>query len=132
MCVGDTKYIMLEMPSDIWNDWVFNAIYVIRARRGLIPVIAHIDRYNEAPLSRLLDMGLITQVNAEALLPLRSRTKMLRLFSSGLSHVLGSDVHRNTDAYDKFSRALKILGRDRSRRLMKNAQTILSGGEIAR
>ena len=43
--IEDTNYILVEMPMAPWTDAMYEELYKIYAHRGLIPIIAHIDRY---------------------------------------------------------------------------------------
>ncbi len=126
LCIDGTKYLLLEMPQGRWTDWVYDAVYQIQARRGLTPIIAHIDRYDESSLDKLLDMNVITQMNALPLSTFWGRARVRKYISR--VHVLGSDAHMdnngNVPEYAQFERATRFLG-SRAKAMNENAKIIL-------
>lgn len=110
LCIGDSPYILLEIPNSSGASWIYDAIYKIEANRGLKPVIAHLDRYSTAVQNELLDMDLMIQINAEAFTSFWKRSKYVKLFQSGAAHLLGSDVHgADGKHYKQFQKACKLL-----------------------
>ncbi|MGX8699410.1 MAG: CpsB/CapC family capsule biosynthesis tyrosine phosphatase, partial [bacterium] len=67
-CYGGTNYILIEPPFTAWSSAFITSLYEIMDRRGLIPVIAHIERYldrrNTSALSELYSMNLPIQLSA--------------------------------------------------------------------
>lgn len=97
LCIGETDYILIEMPYTRWQDWVFDELFVLIAKCGLHPVIAHLDRYvhleAEGQIRKLLHMEVYAQLNADALAhPFRRKTGK-HLLESGKVQFLGSDCH---------------------------------------
>ena len=45
LTIGNGKCIMIEMPGAPWTEKMFRELELIYEKQGLIPVIAHIDRY---------------------------------------------------------------------------------------
>lgn len=125
LCVGNSPFILLELPNNTGAQWVYDALYKIESNRGLKPIIAHIDRYPETVQQELLDMDLTIQVNAEAFLSFFKRKKYLDWFQSDVVHLLGSDVH-GTDGghYKAFQKACQLLKR-KVPNIKQNAENIL-------
>jgi len=126
LCIGNTNYILLEMPGHNWTYWVIDALYKITSQRGLRPIIAHVDRYDPALLDDLIDLGVLFQVNASALSMLFKRGLYLKMIRNGSIHVLGSDVHGPGEEYDDFAKAVKLL-KGKADDLTRNAEAILRG-----
>ena len=108
LCIGNTDYILLEMPFSAWKDEHFEEIYRV-TKLGLKPIIAHIDRYFEVEdkFPDLFSLNLLYQANAESFIARKNRKKLLNLFQRDALHILGSDMHNMTsrapnmtDAYD--------------------------------
>ena len=111
LCLGNTKNILIEMPSGLWTPWVFSSLRCIMKDRGLRPIVAHVDRYfNNNLLNDLLDLDLPLQVNASSFEGFRSRRKIMKLVEDGSVHYLGSDIHGVSDEYESFAKAVKRLG----------------------
>lgn len=110
LCIENTNCILLEMPYTGWTDWVYRTIYNISSQRGLQPVIAHVDRYPQKSVLRLLDMSVTAQVNASALSSFFGRFCFTNLLNQKKLHLLGSDAHQEAREYKDFAKALKLLG----------------------
>ena len=100
LCITGTKYILLEMPYSVWSDWVYTSVQSIIDHHGLIPIIAHVERYDTVmdqpnQLLRLIEMGAILQMNTYSLQKGSSKYKIAhKLLKHHMIHILGSDVHR--------------------------------------
>ena len=130
LCIGDTKYILLEFPPEPWPYWIFDFVSDIREKRGLKPIIAHIDRYSHIGRDKIMDMNFDVQINASAFLDSRRYRNYYRdLVADDAVHILGSDAHGDgRDAYKKFSAAVKKIGKLMPY-MTENARKILSAGE---
>lgn len=128
LCVEGTDTILLEMPFREWSEPLIETVGRIK-RRGLNPVMAHIDRYDDKPIERLLEFGIMCQVNASALASRRGRGWLLDLVKEGRICALGSDIHGADRACAKaFSRACELLGAE-LQPLMERTETLLAGAE---
>jgi len=110
LCIPGTKCILLEMPRRAWNDSLFRTVVAIRDQCGLTPVMAHVDRYEEADVERLFYNGIKAQLNAEGVCRLFKRNHLLRWVAEEKIVALGSDIHGVETGYKYFLRAKKILG----------------------
>lgn len=97
LCIGKTNYLLLEMPFMKWETSVLRNLQMMRNTRGVIPIIAHLERFFEyedkKTMQALLDMGLPIQINAEYIQEHRTRKKARKLLESGIVDYLGSDSH---------------------------------------
>ena len=119
LCIEGTRYILIEMPYGHWSEWVFGALYDMSARRGLIPIIAHIDRYehvrkDSAKLERLLAMNVKIQLNGYALTDkgsyseYKTRRFAKQLLKRGAIDILGSDAH-DASRIPKLGKAYEVV-----------------------
>lgn len=96
LCYQNTKMLLIELPMMPWSNEVFAQLYRMENRRGIMPVIAHADRYfrnqSRRNLQKLFEMGYPAQVSAEAVLKFSTRRKAMELlrYCDGL---LISDCH---------------------------------------
>lgn len=128
LCIGDTNYILLEMPDYKWSGWVHRALDAIYMR-GIVPIIAHLDRYDRDCAATLLDGDALIQVNASALTPWFHRRYWKDLVEKDLVHFIGSDIHgAGADGYTAYAKALSYLG-PLGDRLMANAAALLGTSE---
>ena len=96
LCYQNTKMLLVELPMIPWTGDIFAQLYRMENRRGIMPVIAHVDRYfrtqTKSNLHRLLSMGYPVQVSAEAVLRFSTRRRALELLQY-CDGVLISDCH---------------------------------------
>ena len=83
-------------------------------KRGLTPVIAHIDRYirpfrtYQIP-ERLARMPVLVQANAGFFLDKRTRALALRLLRSDRIQLLGSDCHNLVNRPPRLEDAVEVI-----------------------
>ena len=98
LTIGSTNYILIEMHETPWTESMYRELENIRIRQGLIPVIAHLDRYI-TPLrqhgipERLRSMEVLVQVNTGSFLDWRVRRMVMQLLEGGYIQLLGTDTH---------------------------------------
>ena len=97
LCVGNTNMLLLEMPMSKWTEYTIKELIDLSNSKGITLVLAHIDRYQSFQdpdiWSRLLDNGVLMQVNATYFTEFRSRRKAFSLLKNNCIHFLGSDCH---------------------------------------
>ncbi len=114
LAIGDTKYILLEMPFERWPEKYLTEISDITEETGLIPIMAHIDRYLDFQkgtdnIERVISMGLPMQMNAEFINAFFTRSKALKLIKDGVVTLLGSDCHNMDNRRPNLGQALGII-----------------------
>ncbi|MBE7050246.1 MAG: hypothetical protein E7394_05680 [Ruminococcaceae bacterium] len=134
LTVGESKYILLEMPYDQWTDWMFAEVYSVSSR-GFIPIMAHLERYvdlipEKTIIQKLLSLGVHVQCNAESLKLRKSRKFMKKLIKHQRLTVLGTDCHNLDDRPPEFNYALEYIsskfGDEALEKIMTNANIIIS------
>ena len=130
LCIENTDYLLLEMPSSEWKDEDFEEIYYI-TKLGIKPIIAHIDRYfdMEKKFSDLFSLKLLFQANAEGFIAHDTRRKLVGLFEQDALHILGSDMHNTTSRPPNLAEGYAVIekkfGREYSRYLKLSSHKIL-------
>lgn len=106
--------ILIEMPPAPWTDSMYRELEDIWHKRGITPVIAHIDRYirpfrtYQIP-ERLAQMPVMVQANAGFFLDKRTRRMALRLLRSEKIQLLGSDCHNLTNRPPNLGDAIAVI-----------------------
>lgn len=98
LTLGDSKYVLIEMPFSTWSENIYAELKQIYFERGLTPIIAHVERYlsrfrMNRVLNRLLESPALLQMNCEYLTDKRTQRTALKLISSQKIHLIGSDCH---------------------------------------
>lgn len=113
LCIGDSQYLLLEMPFYKWGDEVVRTLRGISNVRGITPILAHIERYlsmqDKDVLDRVLDQEILVQMNAARLLHFSSRGQAKRLLNNGTVQLLSSDCHNNTSRPQNLGQAVEYL-----------------------
>ena len=117
LCIGNSRCLLLELPFVTWDNMLFRDISALANVRGILPVIAHIDRYanlqTNKNMQRLLQQDVLIQMNAEAFLSWRSRGYGKAWLKNGLVHLLGSDCHNMTTRKPNLGEAVAYLDKCR-------------------
>ncbi len=94
--IGDSDLILIEMPFNAWTDRMMEEICTLSHHMGLMPVLAHVDRYDRKDQFARYESELAGQVffqyNADAFLKTFGNRAMSSLRHGGV-HFLGTDCH---------------------------------------
>lgn len=130
LCIEDSRYMLIEMPFLCdWDEWIYESVDELRDR-GIEPIIAHIDRYDEKRLDRLLEYNVLTQINAAPLSSLFKRRRIMQYVHLGLVHFYGSDIHMNGPQYTYYKKGESRLGPALLTHFSENAKKILRGESL--
>lgn len=137
MTINGTKMILIEMPMAHWTDKMYRELEGIRSKQGLIPIVAHIDRYI-APFAthgipgKLANLPILVQANAEFFIKKSTRTLALKLLKKDMIHFLGSDCHDLKSRTPNLVEAIQVirskLGDDPLERIGEYEQEFLMPG----
>lgn len=97
LCLGRSNYLLLEMPFSRWTPSVLRTVRALRYEQGVVPILAHVERYaamaDRRMLDGLLESGVLMQMNADYFLDPRTHRQAVKLLRRGVVDVLGSDCH---------------------------------------
>lgn len=112
LCLGDTKYILLELPYASWSKYLLDQVYQFANNSGLTPILAHVERYlplqKRQQVEALLSMGLPMQMSADALTRPFAGRKMLELLKRGQWYI-GTDCHNLDKRKPNMAAAAQVL-----------------------
>lgn len=136
LAIGETNYILIEMPGSTWTDDMYSELSLLYEKRGLTPIVAHVDRYlgrfrTYGIPERLAEMPVLVQANADFFLNKRTVAQAVRLLKEGHIHLIGSDCHnlksRKPNLGFAVSEIEKRLGETAIERINRYEQTVLCG-----
>ena len=116
LMIGEGKYLLVEMPHAPWNEDMYRELEALYVRRGVTPIIAHIDRYI-MPLrtfgipGRLEELPVLVQANADFFTTRATARMALRMLEKDQIHLLGSDCHNLTSRKPNLGDALEVIRR---------------------
>lgn len=136
LTIDNGRFVLVEMPMAFWTDKMYEDLRGIYDHLGLIPIVAHVDRYI-GPLQsygipeRLMDLPVIVQANASFFQRFSTKHMALRMLEKGQIHLLGSDCHNMKDRTVNIKQAIdlieKKLGRKAIAQLNACERWVLSG-----
>lgn len=134
--IANGNYALLEHSfSDSFSSKTFEHLENLYYDFSVVPVLAHIERYNSlmsdfSKIEELIDMGCMTQVNISSFadFPRHARKKILKLVDKGLVNLIGSDCHNMSGRAPVYEDGIKVIlkhfGQSAVDEFMKNAEKI--------
>ncbi len=111
--IQDSRLFLLEMPLGRWTEYTLREVVDLAGACGGQLVLAHIERYwKDQPKRtwlRLLDAGILMQVNAPCFADCRTRRKACKLLKNHSIHFLGSDSHNLADRAPRLDEAVAVI-----------------------
>lgn len=109
---GDT--LLVEMPMTTWSDRLLEELLGIQQKLGLVPVVAHIDRYlhrfnARRLMMRLVGLPVFLQANSSFFLERSTRRMALQLLGEGRIHLIGSDCHDEKRRPPNLGEAARVI-----------------------
>lgn len=135
-----TSLIMIEMPMCRWSERILSELAAIYEKSGLIPLIAHVDRYikllrDKKIITKLSGLPVLIQANASFFIDKKSSRLALSMLSKEKIHFLGSDCHNTVSRRPNLGEAIEIingkLGSDALRRITANERLVFSQSNTA-
>lgn len=137
--ISGTKYIMIELPHrTALSDNIYDLLTNIIDYAGLIPIIAHAERYpavlsEPEIISELIDLGCLIQMNTSSLFNKSFQRLSRKMLELGQVHCIGTDCHNDSrpPIYTKAKQEIeKEFGQDCFKLLQKNMHDILDNKVI--
>lgn len=134
LTIGQKRCILIEMPESPWSESMYRELENVSVKQGLIPIIAHVDRYI-APFrtyhipERLEELPVLVQANANFFLRSSTRSMALKMLKKNQIQLLGSDCHNLTTRQPYLGDAVEVirhrLGPDALKRIQYYQNEIL-------
>lgn len=116
--------ILIEMPHAPWSEEIYRELEAVWEKRGITPIIAHVDRYigpfrtYQIP-QRLEEMPVLVQANADFFLDRSTAGMALRMLKADQIQLLGSDCHNTSDRKPNLDAALQRIERKLGREALE-------------
>lgn len=128
LAVYGTNCILLEMPTTKWTDTTFETVRAI-SEMGLVPVMAHVDRYKPRYVEQLLSLNVKAQLNPGAF-GFAAKKHSMKWLEEGKIVALGSDLHElDRKDYRTFVSTPKIIG-EYAEAIEASMKKLLSGAKM--
>lgn len=106
--------VLIEMPHAPWTESMYQELEDIYVKRGITPVIAHVDRYI-APLrthripERLAQLPVVVQANASFFANKLTSRMALKMLRDGKIQLVGSDCHNMRSRKPNLLSAVRVI-----------------------
>lgn len=111
LCIGKSKYMLLELPFQPWTRSMFEQIYDMVLDLQITPIFAHLERYTKfqkrSYIQEIIAMDMPIQVSSSPLLHWSSRRRVLKIIKKASCCVCGSDCHNTTSRPPNLKDGLK-------------------------
>lgn len=127
LCIPGTRVMLCELPFRGLTGGMTETFERLLEDREIVPVLAHVDRYEPTTIENLFGLGISGQLNAEPLSHRFHRRRLLPWIDRGNIVALGSDIHGTQIGYSQYLKAVDFLGErfntieERVRELLKDA-----------
>lgn len=114
LTIEGSRAILIELPMGAWNETMYRELEEVHDLQGLIPIVAHVDRYL-TPLrsfgipKKLAELPVLVQANAEFFLEKSMARKARKMLAAEQIHLLGSDTHNLTDRAPNLGNAVELI-----------------------
>lgn len=114
LTISGIQCILIEMPAPPWTDQMYRELEGIWVKQGLLPILAHIDRYLSVFRSfqipeRISKLPVLVQANASFFLHRSTVGMALRMLKNDRIHLLGSDCHNLSSRAPNLGEALQVI-----------------------
>lgn len=114
LAISGTKCILIEMPMPPWSDNLLKELQRMRYKRGLVPIIAHIDRYISPLRTRgipetFAELPVLVQASGSFFINRSTRNLAIKLLRERKIHLLGSDCHNLDTRIPNLRDAVDII-----------------------
>lgn len=116
LAIEGTNHILVEMPMGAWSDSMYRELALISEKQGLVPIIAHINRYVSLMTSgrisqKLAEIPVMVQANGGFFHRKTTAPLAQGMLRRGQIHLLGSDCHNMTSRKPNLADAEAVIRR---------------------
>lgn len=113
LTIGNSKYVMIEMPGAPWREAMYRELEKIYRYHGIMPIMAHMDRYftrfrTYGIPEKLERLPVLVQANASFFCG-RSAARAVRMLQKEQIHLLGSDCHNVHARQPNLGKAMEAI-----------------------
>lgn len=133
-CINGSPYLLLELADDCICDELLKDIEDLIEKQGIIPIIAHLERYHRSRqykklLKYIKKNGILAHINASSLFSSNRRKITEKLIKGGYVNFIATDAHSMEKRPPLMKKALEYIseniGAEYASGFIRNSQTLL-------
>lgn len=113
LCIDGTRLLLLEMQERKWTEYTLRELADISSGGKVTLVLAHVERYigfqRPDTFYRLLENGILMQMNASFVNGFFTKRKAIRMLRNNEVHFFGSDCHNMDTRPPDIGSAFKTI-----------------------
>lgn len=128
LTIKGTNTLLLEMPMTYWNTNIIDTVLELDNRFDLI--LAHIDRYPSSNVEKLVDLGIVAQINTAHIKRHHNKKRINGWISQDAVWAIGSDIHdKDKKACKSFKKACRTFKYD-IEDIFRHTEQLINGAEL--
>ena len=136
--INNTRYMLIEFPMLEFNiEEAINTLYELQIR-GIVPIIAHPERYKQfikkpSIINSLIKEGMLFQMNTGSIVGdfgKDVKKTAAKYLEHNVYSFIGSDAHRDRGRDTDISEALNILELPQKKEFINNGKVMLQNGDV--
>ena len=113
LCLGDSSFLLLELPFYPWSSKMIDQIYDLMSKTGITPIIAHLECYAKlqrwSSIQEILALGIPIQLSTSVFFTIGGRRLAKQLLRHGTGFLLASDCHNTTTRPPNLGNTMAVL-----------------------
>ncbi|MBP5167011.1 MAG: capsular polysaccharide biosynthesis protein [Oscillospiraceae bacterium] len=115
LMIEGTPLLLLEMPEETWSGRTADEVLRMSDGFGTVVLLAHVERclpfQKKQVIGRLIDGGVMMQMNADSFLERGTRRFALKMMKERKVHMIGSDCHNMSSRRPRLDEAFAEIRR---------------------
>lgn len=133
LCLGNSSYLLLELPFYAWPDKMIQEIYDLLLDREITPIFAHLERYTKyqkkSYLEEIIKLETPIQLSCTPLADFWQRRPLIKMLNQSAHCLFASDCHnmerRPPNLQEGMKELSRVCGMEKVHEVQYNAECLI-------